>query len=57
MPELEAGHTVKRKPLAHEHAFAEMFDKDRFDDGIPLDELGKHLRKTKSYKKLRKRWR
>ncbi|UOQ44802.1 hypothetical protein MUN89_02280 [Halobacillus salinarum] len=51
MSEVETGQRIQKPPLAHEHTFAEMFDKDRFDDGIPLEELSRHLRRTKSYKR------
>ncbi len=56
MPELETGQSTKKNlSAAQHHIFAEMFYKDRFVDGIPLDELSKHVRKSKSYKKTTKR--
>ncbi|MCA1011791.1 hypothetical protein [Halobacillus halophilus] len=56
MPELETGQGMRKHLSAAQHRiFAEMFDKDRFVDGIPLDELSKHVRKSKSYKKTTKR--
>ncbi|MFQ3546514.1 hypothetical protein Q7A53_20720 [Halobacillus rhizosphaerae] len=55
LPEVETGKRVKKLPFVHEHAFAEMFDKDRFDDGIPLEELSKHLRRSKTYLRRKSR--
>ena len=49
MPELEASQR-DRMPLDRDRTFDEMFERDRFVDGIPLDELQKHLRRTKTMK-------
>lgn len=47
---------VRRGTSVNDEKFAEMLYKDSFVDGIPLDELGKDLRKMKRYrKKLEKR--
>ncbi|WP_446852816.1 hypothetical protein [Halobacillus faecis] len=42
---------VRRGPSVNEEKFAEMLYKDSFVDGIPLDELGKDLRRMKRYRK------
>ncbi|MBA2174788.1 hypothetical protein H0266_07780 [Halobacillus locisalis] len=49
MPELEASQRDPM-PLDSDRTFDEMFERDRFVDGIPLDELQKHLRRTKTMK-------
>ncbi|MCA0972279.1 hypothetical protein LCM20_16845 [Halobacillus litoralis] len=43
------------QPFEMDRAFEEMFRRDRFVDGIPLDELQKHLRRTKTMKEYFKR--
>ncbi|MGP4059605.1 hypothetical protein [Halobacillus litoralis] len=52
---IQGSQQVKKRPSVYDEGFAEMFDKDRFVDGIPLDELGRHLRRTKKYGKLNRR--
>ncbi len=42
---------VRRGSSVNHEKFAEMFYKDSFVDGIPLDELGKDLRRMKRYRK------
>ncbi|MBH0230291.1 hypothetical protein LCL89_12420 [Halobacillus yeomjeoni] len=55
MPEFKAGQSVRQKPLTHEHQFADLFAREGFFlDGIPLDELRKHVRSTKKYRKAKK---
>ncbi|REJ09862.1 MULTISPECIES: hypothetical protein [Halobacillus] len=42
---------VRRGPSINDEKFADMLFKDSFVDGIPLDELGKDLRRMKRYRK------
>ncbi|GEN53168.1 hypothetical protein HFA01_14300 [Halobacillus faecis] len=42
---------VRRGSSVNDEKFAEMLYKDSFVDGIPLDELGKDLRRMKRYRK------
>ncbi|WP_226582210.1 hypothetical protein [Halobacillus litoralis] len=49
--EIQKSQQKKKRPSAQEEEFADLFLKDRFVDGIPLDELGRHLKRTKRYKK------
>lgn len=54
MPEVKS--SQHSQPLLEKNpAFDEMFRRDRFVDGIPLDELQKHLRRTKTLKDLYKK--
>ncbi len=57
MPEfIEKRHRVSTKPKGQELNFERMFEEDgNFLDHIPLDELQKHMRKTKTYYKIKKR--
>ncbi len=58
MPKIRVSKNVPKKPLNYELDFEEMFREDgHFLDHIPLDELQKHMRKTKSYHKIKKRHR
>ncbi|WP_158290532.1 hypothetical protein [Halobacillus salinus] len=54
MPELKTSQ-ASRSPLERNPAFDEMIRRDCFVDGIPLDELQKHLRQTKSHKDYHKK--
>ncbi|SFK10252.1 hypothetical protein SAMN04487936_107114 [Halobacillus dabanensis] len=51
MAEIRANQKIRRHLFVDEESFADLFHKDRFVDGIPLDELSRHLRKTKKYGK------
>jgi hypothetical protein len=53
---IQKGHSVSKKPVVHELNFEKMFTEEgNFLDHIPLDELQKHMRKTKSYHKIKKK--
>ncbi|WP_349408973.1 hypothetical protein [Pseudalkalibacillus sp. SCS-8] len=55
---IEESQSVSKKPLNQELNFERMFREDGiFHDDIPLDELRKHMRRSKSYHKIKKRLR
>ncbi|MCF6139072.1 hypothetical protein [Pseudalkalibacillus berkeleyi] len=56
MPRINVGKNVPKKPLDQELDFDVMFrDDGYFLDDIPLEELRKHMKQTKSYHKIKRR--
>ncbi|WP_226582199.1 hypothetical protein [Halobacillus litoralis] len=47
--DVDEGRRKERVQSAHEEEFADLFEKESYlNDNIPLDELGMHLRRTKT---------